>query len=119
VVVVREKVKAETTKKVVLVNSDCKSLAWDSDVEKLRIKMLAETEVDSRVAAAKKIFRTKCFTTAQVKGLTELFRSDEGIYKFLEAAYPFVSDTSNFKSLVTLLSEDNYVKRFRTMVRLD
>ena len=117
--VVRDAVKVETPKKVVLVNSDCKSFAVDSDVDKLRIKMLAETEVENRIGTAKKIFRTKCFTTAQVKGLTELFRSDEGIYKFLEAAYPFVSDTSNFKSLVTLLADDNYVKRFRTMVRLD
>ena len=117
--VVRDTVKSEAPKKLVLVNSDCKSFAIDSDVDKLRIKMLAETDMEDRIGVAKKIFRTKCFSTAQVKGLTELFRSDEGIYKFLESAYPFVSDTSNFKSLVTLLANDVYVKRFRTMVRLD
>lgn len=118
--VVRDEAKVEEPpKKLVLVNSDCKSFAGDGDVDKLRIRMLGETDVDGRVAAARKVFRTKCFTTAQVKGLTELFRSDEGIYRFLEAAYPFISDTSNFKSLVTLLAEEVYVKRFRTMVRLD
>ena len=53
------------------------------------------------------------------KGLTELFITDQDKYKFLDAAYPFVFDTENFKQLSYLLSDDYYVKRFRTMVRLD
>ena len=106
-------------KKLVLVNSDCKALAWDNDVDKIRLKMLNEKDVDSKIAIARKVFKTKCFTAAQIKGLTELFVTDQDKYKFLDAAYPFVFDTENFKQLSYLLSDDYYVKRFRTMVRLD
>ncbi len=106
-------------KKLVILNSDCKALAWDNDVDKIRLKMLSEKDVDSKIAVARKVFKTKCFTAAQIKGLTELFVTDQDKYKFLDAAYPFVFDTENFKQLSYLLSDDYYVKRFRTMVRLD
>ena len=106
-------------KKLVLLNSDCKALAWDNDVDKIRLKMLNEKDVDSKIGIARKVFKTKCFTAAQIKGLTELFVTDQDKYKFLDAAYPFVFDTENFKQLSYLLSDDYYVKRFRTMVRLD
>jgi hypothetical protein len=106
-------------KKLVIVNSDCKAIAWDNDVDKLRIKMLAEKDVDNKINAARKIFKTKCFSSNQIKGLTELFVTDQDKYKFLDAAYPFVVDTENFKQLSFLLTDDYYVKRFRAMVRMD
>jgi len=106
-------------KKLVLLNSDCKALAWDNDVDKIRLKMLNEKDADSKIGIARKVFKTKCFTAAQIKGLTELFVTDQDKYRFLDAAYPFVFDTENFKQLSYLLSDDYYVKRFRTMVRLD
>jgi len=108
-----------TEKKLVIVNSDCKAIAWDNDVDRLRIKMLGEKDVDNKINAARKIFKTKCFTAAQIKGLTELFITDQDKYKFLDAAYPFAVDTDNFKQLAYLLTDEYYVKRFRTMVRLD
>ena len=110
---------ASQQKKLVLLNSDCKAIAWDNDVDKLRIKMLGEKDVDNKITLARKIFKTKCFSASQIKGLTELFVTDQDKYKFLDAAYPFVVDTDNFKQLSYLLSDDYYVKRFRTMVRLD
>ena len=106
-------------KKLVLLNSDCKAIAWDNDVDKLRIKMLGEKDVDNKITVARKIFKTKCFSSNQIKGLTELFATDQDKYKFLDAAYPFVVDTDNFKQLSYLLTDDYYVKRFRAMVRLD
>jgi hypothetical protein len=106
-------------KKVTLVNSDCKAIAWDNDVDKLRIKMLAEKDVDNKINIARKVFKTKCFSSNQIKGLSELFLTDEEKYKFLDAAYPFVVDYENFKQLSYLLSDPYYVKRFRAMVRLD
>lgn len=105
--------------KLVMINSDCRSFANTNDVDKLRVKLLGEKDVEDRIGAAKKIFRTKCFSAQQVKALSELFPSDEQKYHFFEAAYPFVSDTGNFKSLVTLLKNPLYVQRFRKLVRLD
>ena len=105
-------------KKMEMINSDCKSLAADTDVDKLRIKMLAENNVDDRIAAARKYFKTKCFYTKQIKSLSELFLSDEGRYRFFDAAFPFAIDTDNFKGLVALLSDEYFVNRFKAMVRM-
>lgn len=105
--------------KLVMMNSDCRSVASDNDVDKLRVKLIREKDAESRLSAARKVFRTRCFTAAQVKALSELFPYDDQKYQFLEAAYPFVSDTYKFKELVSLLSDPTYVQRFRKLVRLD
>jgi hypothetical protein len=105
-------------KKIDMINSDCRGLAIDADVDKLRIKMLAENNVDDRIAAARKYFKTKCFYTKQIKSLSELFLSDEGRYRFFDAAFPFAVDSENFKQLVSLLSDEYFVNRFKAMVRM-
>ncbi|MBE7173572.1 MAG: DUF4476 domain-containing protein [Williamsia sp.] len=109
-----------TTKKkagLVVTNSDCKNFASDSDVDKLRVKLLAENAIDDKLVVARKYFKTKCYSVKQIKGLTELFPSDESKYRFFDAAYPFVSDTENFLSLEELISNDYYKNRFRAMIR--
>ena len=108
----------EKKKNVQMVNSDCRSFAVDADVDKLRIKMLAENNVDDRIMAARKYLKTKCFYTKQIKSLSELFLSDEGRYRFFDASYPFVVDTENFRELVSLLHDEYFVNRFKAMVRL-
>jgi hypothetical protein len=117
-----EETATDTTQKqakLVMINSDCRSFAASNDVDKLRVKLLQEKDAAGRIGAAKKIFRTKCFNAQQVKGLTELFPYDDQKYLFLEAAYPFISDTGNFKELVSLFSDPVYNQRFRKLVRLD
>ena len=109
---------AAKPKALVLFNSDCVNFATEQDVDKLRVKMLAANSVDDKIGAAKKIFKTKCFVTRYIKGLSELFPSDETRFKFFEAAYPFVSDTSSFRELVDLLSSELYIARFKAMVRM-
>jgi hypothetical protein len=101
-----------------LFNSDCTNFATEQDVDKLRVKMLAVNSTDDKIGAAKKVFKTKCFVTRYIKALSELFPNDESRFKFFEAAYPFVSDTSSFRGLVDLLSSELYVARFKAMVRM-
>ncbi len=108
----------ESKKKLVLLNSDCANFATDYDVDKLRIKILAETNLEGRLAAAKKVFRTKCFTTRQIRALSELFLGDEERFRFFELGYPYSADTSNYKQLVELLTDANYISRFKAMVRM-
>lgn len=103
--------------KPVATNSDCREFASDSDVDKLRSRMLGEKDADGQIVEARKVFRTKCFTTKQVLSLSTLFRTDEGKYRLFDAAYPFVSDTGNFKELVAVLTEEYYINRFKAMVR--
>jgi hypothetical protein len=69
------------------------------------------------LTAAKKVLKAKCFTTDQIKNLGVLFLTDEGKYKFFDLAYPFVSDSYNFKSLELQLKEAYYIERFKAMIR--
>lgn len=105
-------------KPAAMVNSDCRNMANEHEVDKLRVKMLEARKLDDKLAAARKIFRTHCFTTNQIRALSELFYDDESRFGFFETAYPFVSDTGNFKSLVKLLSDPAYMSRFKAMVRM-
>ena len=79
--------------------------------------MAAETNDDAMVDAAKKYFKTKCFSTSQVRNLSSLFLNDNGKYKFFDAAYTYVSDSDNFPSLQAELKDDYYINRFKAMLR--
>lgn len=105
-------------KKMVMINSDCSNFATDSDIDKIRVKILDEPTIDSKLAATKKLFKTKCIYTRQIRALSELFMNDEGRYKFFEHCYPYTADTSEFRSLLSLLSEDAYIARFKNLVRI-
>jgi hypothetical protein len=100
-----------------LVNSDCKIFATDEDFLKLRKKMAAAENTDDMIGIAKKVLKTKCFTTEQVKNLSVLFLSDNGKYDFFDASYPYVSDAKNFETLEGQLTDSYYINRFKVMIR--
>ncbi|MFL5743121.1 MAG: DUF4476 domain-containing protein [Niastella sp.] len=110
--------KAETSNKLVMINSDCAKLATDNDVDKMRVKMMAEGDEQKRLAVAQKYFKTMCLYARQIKALSELFTGDTSKYKFLELAYPFAADTANFKQLYDLLGDEAYVTRFKKLVKI-
>ncbi len=109
---------AASRKPLLLMNSDCTNFASEFDVDKLRVKMISAGSVDDKVAAAKKVFKTKCFVTRYIRGLSELFTNDESRFKFFDAAYPFVSDTGNFRQLLDLFTDELYIARFKALVRM-
>lgn len=113
-------VKSETPapKKTTLqvMNSDCKNFASDFDVDKLRVKLIAEYAIEDKLLAAKKVFKQRCFSVKQIRALTELFPSDETKYQFFDAAYPFVSDSSDFYQLEELIKNDYFKNRFKAMI---
>ena len=111
-----EKKVIQEANKPSMINSDCKNLASEDDFLKIRKKMVAENNDEDMIKAARKIFRTRCFTTVQVKNLSVLFLKDEGKYMFFEAAYPFVSDSDLYGSLEKQLSDTYYINRFRAMI---
>jgi hypothetical protein len=98
-------------------NPNCKNMATDYDVDKLRVKMLAIENDDDKVQLARKFFKIKCFRTIQIRALSEVFPTDEGRYKFLDAAYSFVYDFGNYPQLAGLLTGQYYLNRFKAMIR--
>ncbi len=105
--------RAATSSKV---NSDCKAFATDSDFLKLRKKMAAENNNDDMVAVAKKVFRSACFSTEQIKNLSYLFLNDEGKYMFFDAAYAYTSDSDQYEDLGAQLTDPYYITRFKAMI---
>ncbi len=98
-------------------NSDCKDLAKNSDFLKIRKRMAAEKGNDAMVLAAKRFFKTKCFSTEQIRNLSFLFLNDEGRYMFFDAAYPYTSDTERYSTLVSQLSDEYYINRFHALIQ--
>ena len=78
--------------------------------------MAGKKETDM-VDEAKKIFRTKCFTTSQVKVLGRLFETDEERYNFFDAAYKHVLNPEDFPALASEFQDSYYINRFRAMLR--
>jgi hypothetical protein len=101
---------------VFIPNSNCKESATEEDFLKLRKRMAAQNKEEAMVIEARKIFKTKCFSTAQIKNLGVLFLTDEWRYRFYDAALPFVLDFGSFKSLSDTIADDYYKKRFEALL---
>ncbi len=101
----------------IITNKTCNQVATENDFLKVRRAMALEKEEEGMIAAARKFFRVKCFSTAQVRNLSVLFLNEESRYKFLDAVYPYTSDQHNFKSLRSLLTDEYYARRFDAMIR--
>ena len=112
--------KIEVLPKVVTsstVNSDCKSFADNEDFLRLRKKMASEDDKENMIKVARKSFRSKCFSTAQIKDLSYLFLTDEGKYMFFDAAYAHTSDSDQYETLESQIKDPYYRSRFEAMVR--
>lgn len=117
IVEVKQPVIDTAVAKPIATNIACKEIAGEADFLKLRKTMAATETDDDMLDEAKKYFKTKCFTTVQVKNLGALFLTDAGKYKFFDQAYSLVSDTENFSSLLSELKEEYYINRFKAMLR--
>jgi len=73
-----EKGATQTTAK----SNNCKAVAVEDDFFKLRKRMAAANNDDAMVSEAKKTFKTKCFSTTQVRNLSALFLTDESNINF-------------------------------------
>ncbi|MGZ4049068.1 MAG: DUF4476 domain-containing protein [Bacteroidia bacterium] len=110
IVILPEVVKSSTT------NSDCKSFADNTDFLKLRKKMASENSDNNMIKIAKKAFHSKCFSTEQIKNLSFLFLTNEGKYRFFDEAYAFASDSDQYFTLQSQLTDSYYINRFRAMI---
>lgn len=99
-------------------NSDCKNFATDNDFLNLRKKMAEENDNDKMIRVAKKYFKSKCYSTAQIKNLSYIFLTNDSKYQFFEAAYPFVSDSNQYQTLENQFTDPYYLNRFKALVGL-
>jgi hypothetical protein len=109
-------VEKEVTQKATVKGNNCKAVAVEDDFFKLRKKMAAQNNDDAMISEAKKSFKTRCFSTTQVRNLSALFLTDESKYKFFDAAYQYVSDLENFSTLQSALKDEYFINRFKAMI---
>lgn len=95
----------------------CPAVAEEADFLRVRKKMAAATGDEGMISEAKKVFKAKCFSTAQIRNLGALFLTDEGRYRFFDAAYTAVSDPLQYASLESELKDPYYINRFKVMLR--
>ena len=110
-------VEKDVTQKAAVKSNNCKAVAVEDDFFKLRKKMAGANNDDAMIAEAKKTFKTKCFSTTQVRNLSALFLTDESKYKFFDTAYQYVSDLENFSTLQSALKDEYFINRFKAMIR--
>lgn len=111
-----DSVTKETAAMPAIKSNKCKVVANEDDFYKLRKKMAGEKNDDDMISEARKTFKTKCFSTVQIRNLSSLFLTDESKYKFFDAAYQYVSDLENFSSLQSALNEEYFINRFKAMI---
>lgn len=108
---------AQKTENKALINDNCVAKAAESDFFNLRKNMASVQGEENMILEAKTYFKTKCFTTEQVKNLSSLFLTDEGRYRFFDTAYKYVTDLQNYPVLEIELRDEYYKNRFKAMLR--
>lgn len=113
-----EDVKVPEPKKEATVKKEegCRSNASDNDVARLRRNMVGKSSEEDMIGEGQKYFKSKCFTTQQIKGLSSLLLTSAGRYLFFEAAYNQVSDKENFSTLQNELWDRNDINRFKALM---
>jgi hypothetical protein len=97
-------------------NKSCSAVATDKDFFNLRKKMAALVTDDAMINESRKSFKSKCYTTEQIKNLGSLFLKESGKFQFYEAAYPFSSDQGNFVALQSDFKDNYFIYRFKKLV---
>ncbi len=110
-------VATETKTPATTTKGNCNEVATESDFFKLRKSMAAAENDDDMISEARRQFKEKCYTTAQLKNLGTLFLNDENKYRFFDAAYNYTSDKESFSSLQAELKDEYYINRFKAMLR--
>ncbi len=95
----------------------CADTATEADFFALRKSMAASEGDEEMISQAKKYFKQKCFTAAQLKNLSALFLNDEAKYNFFDAAYKYTTDKAAFATLESELKDPYYINRFKAIIR--
>ena len=101
---------------VVKKEEGCRNNASDGDVARLRRNMVGKSSEEDMIGEGQKYFKTRCFTTQQIKGLSSLLLTSAGRYLFFEAAYNHVTDKEKFYTLQNELWDRADINRFKALL---
>lgn len=96
-------------------STSCVALLGEPEFLQLRARMAAAADEDEMVSLARRIVRTHCMNTSQVRRLSNLFLSDVTRFRFYDMLQGHVSDPESFPALASFLTDPVYQKRFRAL----
>ncbi|SDD28230.1 DUF4476 domain-containing protein [Niabella drilacis] len=96
---------------------NCKTVATEDDFLKLRRDMAGKENDEQMIEEARRAFKMKCYTSAQVKYISSMFLSNAGKYNFFEAARAHVADPENFGALQSEIKDDYYKEKFNGLIK--
>lgn len=109
---IKKETRQEEVKPVIKPSDNCRNIADENDFLKLRRQMAQKDNDDQMIGEAKQAFKSKCYTTAQVKYLSSMFLSNAGKYNFYEAAKPHIADSESFSTLRSEIKDAYYLDKF-------
>lgn len=94
----------------------CKNTASNSDFARLRRSMVGKSTEDDMIGEAQKAFKSRCFTTEQIKTLSSLLLTSNGRYNLFAAAQNHITDKENFRTLQNELWDREDINRFKALL---
>jgi hypothetical protein len=97
--------------------TDCKEMATEKDMLNLRKRVLRQKTEEDMLELTMKDIRSKCYSVDMLQNTSYVFVSDKMRYNLFEQAYPLIYDPANYAKLERLLTSEEYVNRFRDLIK--
>jgi hypothetical protein len=98
---------------------NCTDIATEKDAMSLRRKVLGMGGDEEMMAAILKEVKAKCYTTESLQNLSYVFVNDGLRYRLFEESYPYIYDPANYGTLERLLYNEEYISRFRKLIKIN
>lgn len=105
-----------TTANKITANNNCLNVATENDVANFAAQMQAILKVKDRLTTAAVLLKQKCYSTNQLKRLSNLYINDNGKFLFFKAAQKSVTDMQNFATLQNELSNPAIIEEFKAFI---
>jgi hypothetical protein len=96
---------------------DCKDMASEKDMLNLRKKVLRLKTEEEMLELTLKDIRSKCYSVDMLQNTSYVFVSDRMRYSLFESALPYIFDPANYSKLERLLTSEEYINRFRELIK--
>jgi hypothetical protein len=89
----------------------------EKDMMNLRKRVLRQQNEEEMLVLTLKEIKSRCYTVEMLQNMSYVFVSDRMRFRLFEEAYPYVFDPGSFGRLERLLTSDEYIARFRALVK--
>jgi len=97
--------------------ANCRGLASERDMLNVRRRAARMSRDQDMLSLLVRDVREKCYTVERLQSLAYVFVTDEMRFEFLRQAYPHAYDPANYYRLESLLNSEDYISRFRGLIK--